>query len=179
MFHGHLDYVQKPPLGGRLNTKPGDHGTPYAHNRWFILFYHVWRPTWIEIHRNNIRLRAWSHMASNYTWGGSVTTLHDFGGVLGRPLNTFLVGSHNFMVTALGSCVRLRALQGALSPCKRPLHPTPHCRPPISSHFIKTHESKYHRDGWWFSVKFSIIAVLTRGQWSGRVLGITGWDPSA
>ena len=27
MFHGHLDYFQKPPLGGRPNTKPGDHGT--------------------------------------------------------------------------------------------------------------------------------------------------------
>jgi hypothetical protein len=25
MFHGHLDYSQKPPLGGRPNTKPGDH----------------------------------------------------------------------------------------------------------------------------------------------------------
>jgi hypothetical protein len=22
-FHGHLDYSQKPPLGGRPNTKPG------------------------------------------------------------------------------------------------------------------------------------------------------------
>ena len=32
MFHGHLDYFQKPPLGGRPNTKPGDHGTPNAHN---------------------------------------------------------------------------------------------------------------------------------------------------
>jgi hypothetical protein len=37
MFHGHLDYFQKPPLGGRSNTKLGDHGTPNAHNRWFIL----------------------------------------------------------------------------------------------------------------------------------------------
>jgi hypothetical protein len=50
MFHGHLDYFQKPPLGGRSNTKPGDHGTPNTHNRWFILFYHVWGPTWMEIH---------------------------------------------------------------------------------------------------------------------------------
>ena len=31
-----------------------------------------------------------------------MTTLHDVGGVLTRPLDTFLVGSHNFMVTALG-----------------------------------------------------------------------------
>ena len=88
MFHGHLDYFQKPPLGGRPNTKPGDHGTPNAHNRWFILFYHVWGPAWIEIHWNSIWLRAQSHMTSHYTWG-SVITLHDFGGVLGWPLDTF------------------------------------------------------------------------------------------
>ena len=88
MFHGHLDYFPKPPLGGRPNTKPGDHGTPNAHNRWFILFYHVWGPAWIEIHWNSIWLRARSHMTSHYTWG-PVTTLHDFGGVLGWPLDTF------------------------------------------------------------------------------------------
>ena len=35
-----------------------------------------------------------------------MTTLHDFGGVLGRPLDTSLLGSHNSMVTALGSCVK-------------------------------------------------------------------------
>ena len=55
----------------------------------FILFwYHGWGPAWIEIHWNSIWLRALSHMASHYTWG-SVTTLHDFGGVLGWPLDTF------------------------------------------------------------------------------------------
>ena len=105
MFHGHLDYFQKPPLGGRPNTKPGDHGTPNAHNRRFILFYHVWGPAWIEIHWNSIWLRARWHMTSHYTWG-PVTTLDDVGGVLGRPLGHFLWGSHNFMVTALGSCVK-------------------------------------------------------------------------
>ena len=31
MFHGHLDYFQKPSLGGRPNTKLGDHDTPNAH----------------------------------------------------------------------------------------------------------------------------------------------------
>ena len=44
MFHGHLDSFQKPPLGGRPNTKPGDHGTPNPHNCRFILFEHVWGP---------------------------------------------------------------------------------------------------------------------------------------
>ena len=87
MFHGHLTYFQNPLLGGRPNTKPWDHGTPNAHNRWFFLLYHVWGPTWIEIHWNSIRLRTQSHMASHYTWG-PVTTSIDFGGVLGRPLDT-------------------------------------------------------------------------------------------
>ena len=36
MFPGHLDYFQKPPIGGSPNTKPGDHGIPESHNRWFI-----------------------------------------------------------------------------------------------------------------------------------------------
>ena len=87
MFHGHTDDFQKLPLGGRPNTKPRDHGTPNAHNHWFILFSHVWRPTRIEFHWNSIWLRARSHMISHYTWG-SVTTRHDVGGVLGRPLHT-------------------------------------------------------------------------------------------
>ena len=37
MGHGHLDYFQKPPLGGRPNTKPGDHGTIVG------LFYFIMR----------------------------------------------------------------------------------------------------------------------------------------
>ena len=44
MFHGHLEYFQQPPLGGRPNTKSEDRGTPNVHNRWFILFYHVQGP---------------------------------------------------------------------------------------------------------------------------------------
>ena len=88
MYHDHLDYFQNPPFGGRPNTKPVDHGTPNAHNRWFIVFYHVWGPVWIKIHWNIIWLRAQSHMTSHYTWG-SVTTLHDFGGVLGWPSDAF------------------------------------------------------------------------------------------
>ena len=103
MFHGQLDYFEKSHLGGRPNTKPGDHDIPNAHNCWFIQFYHVWGPAWMEIHSNSICLRVQSHMTSHYTWG-SATTLHDFGG-LGWPLDTFLGGSHNFIVTTLGSCV--------------------------------------------------------------------------
>ena len=32
--------------------------------------------------------------------------LHDFGNALGWPLDIFPFGSHKFMVTALGSCVK-------------------------------------------------------------------------
>ena len=104
MFHGHLDYFKKPPLGGRSNTKLGYHGTPNIHNRWFILIYHVQGPAWVEIHWNNNWLRAQSHLTSHYTWG-SVTTLHDFVGVLGWPLDTLFWALTIFMVTALGSCM--------------------------------------------------------------------------
>ena len=52
----------------------------------------LWRLTTVGlfyfIHANSIRLRAWSHMTSQYTWG-SVTTLHGFGSALGRHLDTF------------------------------------------------------------------------------------------
>ena len=41
MFRGHLHYFQKPPLGGRPNTKPGDRGILNAHNSWFTLLDHV------------------------------------------------------------------------------------------------------------------------------------------
>ena len=89
MDHGHLDNFLKSPLGGRPNTKLGDHGTLNAHDRWFILFYHVWGSAWIEIHWNNTLVT------------GPVTydfTLHlrihdhptyDFGGVLIQHLDTF------------------------------------------------------------------------------------------
>ena len=89
MFHGHLDYFPKPPLGGRPNTKPGHHGTPNAYNCCFILFYHVWGPAWIKNPWNNFWLRACSHMTSHYTWG-SVTTIHDFGGGLGTAFGHLL-----------------------------------------------------------------------------------------
>ena len=88
MFHGHLDYFQKPPLKTKPNTKPGDHGTPSTHNRWFNVIYHVRGSAWIKYHWNSIWLKAWSYMTSHHTWR-SVTTLTNFGGVFGRPLDTF------------------------------------------------------------------------------------------
>jgi hypothetical protein len=85
MFHDHLDYFQESPLGGRSNTKPGDCGTLNAHNRWFILFYDVRGPAWIEIHWKSIWLKTRSHIPKVLNPKHSMTTLHDFEGVLGRP----------------------------------------------------------------------------------------------
>ena len=111
MFHGHLVYFQKPTLGGRPNAKPGDHGTLKTHNRWFILFYHVWGPVaWIDIHWNSIWLRARSHTTSHYTWE-SVTSLHDLGGVLGRPLDT-LFWAVTILWSRLLACVWSSLQQG-------------------------------------------------------------------
>jgi hypothetical protein len=104
IFYGHLDFFSKPPLGGRPNTKPGDHGTSNAHNRWFSLFYHVWGSAWIEIHWNSIWLRAPSRMTSHYTWG-SMTTLHDYGSDL-DALWTLSFGLSQFHGHALGLCVK-------------------------------------------------------------------------
>ena len=104
MFHGHLDYFHQPPLGSRPNTKLDDHGTPNAQNRRFILFYHVWEPTWIEIHWNNIWLGVRSHMTPHYT-RASMTTLHDFGGVLRWPLHTSFGFSLTISWSRLLACV--------------------------------------------------------------------------
>ena len=71
MVHSSLDYFQKPPLGGRPNTKTGDHGTLKAHNRWSILFYHVWGCAWNEIQWNSIWLRSgptWPHITLEDPW---------------------------------------------------------------------------------------------------------------
>ena len=105
MFHAHLDCFQKPPFGGRPHTKPEDHGTLNAHIRWFILFYHGRGLTWIEIRWNSSRLRIRSHMTSHYPWG-SVTIVHDFGGVLGRPLDTFFWALTISWSRLLSSCVK-------------------------------------------------------------------------
>ena len=100
MFHGYLDCFQKPPLGGSSNTKAGDHGTPNVHNRWFILFHHVSWPAWIEIHWNSIWLRARSHTLED-PWSHYMILEMSWDG-----LGHFHLGSHNFMVTTLGSCVK-------------------------------------------------------------------------
>ena len=63
MFHGHLEYFQKPSLGCRPNTKPGDYDTMNSHNHLFILFVMYEDPAWIEI---SIEI-AFSQ-GSHHTW---------------------------------------------------------------------------------------------------------------
>ena len=90
-----LDRFQKTSLGGRSNTKLGDHGSPNVPNHYlFLLVYHGGGPAWTKIHRNSICLRAQSRMNLDGTWG-SVTSLHDFGGVLIGPW-TLLFGLTQF-----------------------------------------------------------------------------------
>ena len=159
MLHDHLDYFQESSLGGRPTTKPGDHVTRNAHNRWFVPLYHLWGPAWSEIHWNCNWWRARTHMASHYTWGSTVTILRDFGGVLGRLLDTLPLGSHNLMVTALGSCVKV-----ALSVCVW---------------LVEDMATLAHAGSWVFKSTGSYILLLhfhqyscSLGQWSGRFLGI-------
>jgi hypothetical protein len=77
MSCGQLEYFQKPPLGGRPNTKLWDHDSPG--NRWSILFYHLWGPLWIEIHWNSIWLRARDHATWLWRVCWDVLWTHSFG----------------------------------------------------------------------------------------------------
>ena len=72
---------------------------------WFILFYQVWGSVGIDIHWNGM----WLKDPFTYDF-----TLHLrprghtrwFWRCVGTAFGHFLLGSHNFMVTALGSCVK-------------------------------------------------------------------------
>jgi hypothetical protein len=91
---------KNPPLGGRLDTKLGEHGTLKSHNHWFIRFYHAWGP----------RVNATSLKEHWIGWGPDMIWEVSWDG-----LWTHLLGPHNFMVMALGSCV-----QWPLDPHKNP-----------------------------------------------------------
>jgi len=103
-LHGYMDYFQKPPLGGRLYTKLEDHSTPNTHNRWFILFYHVWGPTWMKIYWNSIWLRTQSHMTSHYVHLRIHNHTTWFWRCVGTTFEHFLLGSHNIYVPKLFIC---------------------------------------------------------------------------
>jgi hypothetical protein len=104
MFHDHLDYFQKSFLGGRPNTPPGGHGTPNADNCWVILFYHVVR---VRLNRNKLKLHlVESPVTYDFTLHLKVCDhIRWFWRHLGKAFENFILGSHNFMVSALGSCL--------------------------------------------------------------------------
>ena len=102
-------------LGGRPNTNPGDHGTPNVHNCWSILIYHMWGSTWIfyfyfYLKKNLIEIafgwapgHIWLHTTLEGMWSHYMI-LEVYGTAsFGHSLS---LGSHKFMVTALGSCVK-------------------------------------------------------------------------
>ena len=106
MFHDHLDYFQKPSLGGRPNTKSRYQGIPNSHNRWFIYFI----LSCVRTHMNANSLKQHS-VESPITYD---FTLHLrvrdhttwFRRCLGTAFGHFLLGPHDLMVTALGSYVK-------------------------------------------------------------------------
>ena len=104
-FMVNWNFFQNHLLEVDLTLNRENPGTPNAPNCWFILIYHVWEPIWTEIHWNNIWLRA--PVTYDFTLNLRV---HDhttwFWRCVGTSFRHFLLGSHNFMVTALGSCVK-------------------------------------------------------------------------
>ena len=95
--------LKKLPLDVGLTQIPGDHGTPNAHN-YIYIFNHVWGPTWMNIHWNSV---GW---VPNHIW--LHTTLKDpwpcymIAKVSGDGFWTLPLGSHDFMVMALGSSAK-------------------------------------------------------------------------
>ena len=74
-----LGLFQKPPLGGRLNTKPRDHGTPDAHESQPLVYSikcenpHDQKPIEITFGRGSGRI--WLHTTLEGLW----PQVHDFG----------------------------------------------------------------------------------------------------
>ena len=100
---------KKPPLGRRPNTKLGDHGHS---KRSQPLVYSILSCVRTCIYKNSLK----QHLV-----GGPITydfTLHLrvcghtkwFWKCIGTAFGHFLLDSHSFMVTALGSCVKWPAL---------------------------------------------------------------------
>ena len=84
--------------------KPWHHGTPHTHNRSFILFNYMWKSSWIELHWKNIWLRTL--VKYGFTLHLRVRDHTNwFWKCVGTAFGHFLVGHHNFMVTAVGLCV--------------------------------------------------------------------------
>ena len=128
-FSWSLGLFSKTTSWGRPNTKPGEHGTPNAHNHWFILSYHVWGPAWtkkfIEIAFDWRHGHIWLHTTLEDPWPRYMILER----CLGTAFGYFLLGSHNFMVAALGSCVKWPLSWGLV--CQEVCHETLQSSHPI------------------------------------------------
>jgi hypothetical protein len=89
MFHGHLDYFQKPPLGGRPNTKTR---RPHHSERSQPLIYSILSCMKIHMNRKFIKIafgwgpgHIWLHTTQESPWSHYMVLEV----VLGRPSDTF------------------------------------------------------------------------------------------
>ena len=97
IFHGHFDYFQKPLLGGRPRPSYFECSQPLVYS---TLSCVRTRKNKISLKYNWLRIR--SHMTSLRIRDQSTS----FGKCGGMAFEHFLLGSHNFLVTALGSCMK-------------------------------------------------------------------------
>jgi len=86
MFHAHLDYFQKIPLLEVGSTQNQETMALRTFTTVGLLCFIMSEDLHEITSRNSSRDR--SHTTSNYT-RGPVTTLHDFGGTVARPLDIF------------------------------------------------------------------------------------------
>ena len=103
-------------------------------------------------------MRGRSHITSHYTWESRMTALQDFRGVLGRPLDTFLLGSHNFMVTAVGSCVKWAWFSS--------LEPQPIVSQTQPVHLYLAAGSPRSKACWWWGWLYRATLLTWSGIWS-------------
>jgi hypothetical protein len=106
MFHGHLDCFQQPRLRGRPETKPGDHGTMgISMPSIYYIFIMCEEPpplmSWIYIAFGWGPRQIWLHTTLEGPWSHYMILE-----VFWDNLWTLLLGSHNILFTALGSCVK-------------------------------------------------------------------------
>ena len=89
---------------GLTRNQPGDR--PWHSERSQLLIYCIL--SCVRTHMNAKFIEIAFGQGSGHTWlhWGYVTTRHGFWRCVGTAFRHFLLGRHNYMVTALGSCVK-------------------------------------------------------------------------
>ena len=135
-----------------------DRDTLNAHNHWFILLYHV---RGLREYKSIEIALGWGpvHVRLHTTLENPVTTLQDFGGGLGTvAFGHFLLGSHNFTVTALGSRVKWRFVSNQ------------NTTDITIAHLIRLNDAPVNEEVWppWISMRH----VSVHEWFGGNVMGI-------